>query len=381
MVFQKKNEQSQACLWAGLDKSPGKNIRPSVPLAWIFYILSKTAHYVEIIKYFSRDRKKTRCKHLPLLSSIWLLIGEISFDSFWGESQMLFVFCKTCLPVVIVNSTFRKWTLNYRLRSHFSVSQLPTVILSHSASGVHQITATKVIGRWCLQSNLKLHTLGWHLWLTTQREVLMVRTTEEKLNECFRILPMPSSSSSCSIFRGRKPCKVSLNSVRARLNLYWIVFVCLYSGAHTGISPNVGVFVKWFAGMTVLWGGYKTVKCENFTLFYHPRPLPSPKLPSHCRGLWDMRVLFHQPSLARKRQVLQLTGGSVWGWSSSGEPHTPDQASSLRFSCSHHGSHPQETWRPKVRKQTQNRLFQPVLHCLFRVFIIYVSVYWLCSTT
>lgn len=220
----------------------------------------------------------------------------------------------------------------------------------------------------------------------------MVRTTDEKLNECFRILPTPSSSSLssspssssssfCSIFRGRKPCKVSLNSVRARLNLYWIVFVCLCSGAHTGICPNVGVFVKWFAGMTVLWGSYKTVKCENFTLFYRPRPLPSLKLLSYCRGLWDMRVLFHQPSLARKRQVLQLTGGSVWGWSSSGEPHTPDQDSSLRFSCSHRDSHPQETWRPKVRKHTQNRLFQPVLHCSFRSFIIYVLVHRLCSTT
>ena len=133
--------------------------------------------------------------------------------------------------------------------------------------------------------------------------------------------------------------------------------------------------------MTVLWGSYKTVKCKNCTLFYHPRPLPSPKLLSCCQGLWDMRVLFHQPCLARKRQVLQLTGGSVWGRSSGGEPHTPGQASSLRFSCSLCGSRPQETWRSKVRKHTRNRLFQPLLHCLFRVFTIYVSVYSLCSTT
>ena len=176
--------------WSG-QKSRGKHLA----LAWIFNILIKTAHYVEIIEYFSRDHKKTHCKHLPRLSSIWLLLEKsVLTNFFWGGDHRCCSF--SAKHVYQLNSTFRKWTLNYRLRSHLSVSQLPSVILSHSASGVHQITATKVTGRWCLQSNLKLHTLGWHLWLTTQREVLMVRPTKEKLNECFSIRHVLSSSSS-----------------------------------------------------------------------------------------------------------------------------------------------------------------------------------------
>lgn len=82
-----KNKQVQACLWAGLDNIPGKHFRPSsLSLAWIFYILSKTAHYVEIIKYFSRDRKKTHCKHLPRLSSIWLLLEKV-LTNFGGNHR------------------------------------------------------------------------------------------------------------------------------------------------------------------------------------------------------------------------------------------------------------------------------------------------------
>lgn len=155
----------------------------------------------------------------------------------------------------------------------------------------------------------------------------------------------------------------------------FILILCLYPNAQSEICPNGKAFVKWFTGVTVLWGCYKTVKHEVSTLFYYPRALPSPKLLPCRQGLWEMRVPLNQPSLARKRQVLHVAGGSVRGRSGGGEPHTPDQASSLRFSCSLCGSQPQGTWRPQVSKHTQNRLSMLLRCCLNSYLFIGVLIY------
>lgn len=126
-----------------------------------------------------------------------------------------------------------------------------------------------------------------------------------------------------------------------------------YSLKPTQIYPNVEAFAEWFTGVTVLWGCYKTVKHEISTLFYYPRALPSLILPPCWRGLQEMQLPLNQPGLARKQQVLHPAGGSLWGWTSGGEPHAPDQAGSLRFSCPLCGSQPQKTWWPQVSKHTQ----------------------------
>lgn len=126
-------------------------------------------------------------------------------------------------------------------------------------------------------------------------------------------------------------------------------------------------------GVTLLWGCNKTVKPEISTLFYYPRAFPSSKLLPCCWRLWDMRIPLNQPSFSRKWQLLQLSGGSVWVRSSSGEPHAPDKASSLRFSCSLCGSQTQEPWWPQVSKHTENRLSMPLWCCLCRTVIYFIG--------
>lgn len=149
----------------------------------------------------------------------------------------------------------------------------------------------------------------------------------------------------------------------------------------SGIWPNVEALLKWFMGVTLLWGCNKTIKPEISILFYYPRALPSAKLLPYCCGLCDMRIPLNQPSFAREWQILHFPGGSVWSWSSSGEPHTPDKASSPRFSCSLCGSQPQKQWRPEVSNNIENKLsIVPLWCCLYRT-VIYLLVHYLCSTT
>lgn len=199
------------------------------------------------------------------------------------------------------------------------------MILSQCASGLYQITATTVTGLWCLQSNQKMHRLGWCLSLTTQWEALTVTVQtliEVLLNECFRILLMIFSF----VKHVSDFCLGSL--YKALLNL-WLI----YSNGKSEIYPNVGPFTKWIRGVTLLWGCYKTVQHEISTLFHYPRALPSLKFLPCCWGLWEMRVPLNQPSADRKWPALHFAFGSVWNQSSCGEPHGPDQTSSSRFSC------------------------------------------------
>lgn len=114
-----------------------------------------------------------------------------------------------------------------------SVFQLPPVILSHCASGLYQITATKVTGRWCRHSNQMGHSLGWCLGPTIQWEALMVRFTEEKLNECFRTL-MP--------FYASAPMSVTfMFSVCPSLSVRPILVIVISQESLEGISLHLGL--------------------------------------------------------------------------------------------------------------------------------------------
>lgn len=154
-------------------------------------------------------------------------------------------------------------------------------------------------------------------------------------------------------------------------HLYWF---CAYTSVN---CLNLKASVKWFTGVTVLLGCCKPVQHEISNQFYYPRALPSPKFLPCRRGLRKLWVPLNQPSLARKRQELRLESGFVWDRSSVREPHAPDQASSLRFSCSLCCFQPQETWWPQVSKHTRDRLSVP-LQCCLCILVIYVLVYILC---
>lgn len=150
------------------------------------------------------------------------------------------------------------------------------------------------------------------------------------------------------------------------LNCAWIMLM---------LSPRFVLMLKHSSNN--LWDSQcyvAPVKHERSTLFYYRRALPAPKLLPCCWGLWAMWIPLNQPGIATKQQSLHLEAGSVQGWSSTGEPHAPDKASSLRFSCSLCGSHSTETRWTQVRKYTQIKLSELLWWCLCTI-VIYSVVY------
>lgn len=178
------------------------------------------------------------------------------------------------------------------IHAAFVVFQLSLVTLSQHASGLHLITATRVTGWWQLQSSTEVHMLGWCQWPTTHWEAPTVTVLQW-----------------CIAGPGNM------------FYPFWnspLIFIFISTDT---LSFHLGTVTIRFPGLVLLWNCQKT---EMLLLFFCHRAFPTSK-PFPCwEGCWNMQIPLNQPSSARKWQTVHFSAGSVWGCSSSGEPHSPN---------------------------------------------------------